>query len=195
MRVPSAVLVSFLMLVAGLLALAGYAFEHERRVMPVLQAAAPAASDQAASAPASAQAASAPRAFTAEEEAYSVALWPVHRDLVELAAAQLATAALEYATEKHDVTVLVSRLQPVRDEFAAAEAKTRALVPPAALQDVHQRYLDAIMLYEKATTEVLRIGHDSDDQHLVEAQPMSLRGAEELIKVGDVLWPGEHKPN
>ena len=190
MRVPVSVLVSFLMLVAGLLALAGYAFEHERRPMPVLQAAAPADASQVG-----AQAASAPRAFTAEEEAYSVALWPVHRDLVELAAAQLATAALEYATEKHDVTLLVSRLQPVRDEFAEAEAKTRALTPPAALREVHQRYLDAITLYEKATAEILRIGHDSDDQHLVEAQPMSLHGAEELIEIGDVLWPGEHKPN
>ena len=190
MRVPSAVLVSFLMLIAGLLALAGYAFEHERRVTPVLQAAAASAPASVASSPAPA-----PRAFTAEEEAYSVALWPVHRDLVELAAAQLATAALEYVTEKHDVNQLVSRLQPVRDEFAAAEAKTRALAPPASLQEVHQRYLDAITLYEKATTEILRIGHDSDDQHLVDAQPMSLHGAEELIKVGDVLWPGEHKPN
>ncbi len=186
MRVPSAVLVSFLMLLVGLLGLAGYAFEHERRPAPVLQAAAP-----AEVAPAAAVA----RAFTPEEDAYSVALWPVHRDLVEVAAAQLTMAGLEYATEKHDVNQLVSRLGPVRDEFVTAETKTRALTPPASLQDIHQRYLDAIMLYEKAATEMLRIGHDNDDQHLIEAQPMSQHGAEELIKVGDVLWPGEHKPN
>ena len=35
---------------------------------------------------------------------------------------------------------------------------------------------------------------DSDD-HLIAAQTLSERAATTLLKVGETLWPGEHKPN
>jgi hypothetical protein len=50
-------------------------------------------------------------------------------------------------------------------------------------------------LYEESANEMLEVARDGDDGHLVDAEQKSERAAEYLIKVGDVLWPGEHKPN
>jgi hypothetical protein len=60
---------------------------------------------------------------------------------------------------------------------------------------VHARYLEALSLYEQAATEMLQVAEDGDDRHLVSAQAFSQRAAEEVVKTGDILWPGEHKPN
>jgi len=60
---------------------------------------------------------------------------------------------------------------------------------------VHERYVEALALYVKASAEMLKVAQDSSDRHLVEAQMMSKLASEELLKAGDVLWPGEHKPN
>ena len=48
---------------------------------------------------------------------------------------------------------------------------------------------------ESAATEVVKVAQDGRDEHLIEAHGMSLRAAENLLKVGDVLWPGEYKPH
>jgi hypothetical protein len=60
---------------------------------------------------------------------------------------------------------------------------------------VHARYLEALSLYEQAATEMLQVVDDGDDRHLVSAQAYSERAAQDVVKAGDVLWPGEHKPN
>jgi hypothetical protein len=60
---------------------------------------------------------------------------------------------------------------------------------------VHDQYLEALALYETASTEMIKVAEDGKVEHLIEAQTMSQRAAEDLLKVGDVLWPGEYKPN
>jgi hypothetical protein len=42
---------------------------------------------------------------------------------------------------------------------------------------------------------MLRVVSDGRDEHLVVAQPLSMEASEKLLKVGDVLWPNEYKPN
>jgi hypothetical protein len=42
---------------------------------------------------------------------------------------------------------------------------------------------------------MLKVAEDGNDRHMVDAQAMSERASEYLLKAGDVLWPGEHKPN
>jgi len=52
-----------------------------------------------------------------------------------------------------------------------------------------------LSLYEQSVTEMLEVERDGDEGHLVNAQIKSGHAVEELVKVGDILWPGEHKPN
>jgi hypothetical protein len=42
---------------------------------------------------------------------------------------------------------------------------------------------------------MVKVAKDGKVEHLIVAQSMSQRAAEDLLKVGDVLWPSEHKPN
>ncbi len=56
-------------------------------------------------------------------------------------------------------------------------------------------YADAVRLYQRSAAEMLRVVADGSDEHLVAAQPMSLEASEKLLKVGDILWPNEYKPN
>jgi hypothetical protein len=41
----------------------------------------------------------------------------------------------------------------------------------------------------------MRASKGEGDDHLIAAQNRSERAATTLLKVGDTLWPGEHKPN
>jgi len=59
----------------------------------------------------------------------------------------------------------------------------------------HQAYLDALKQYQSASEEMVKIAGDGKEEHLVNAQKMSFAAAEGLLRVGDVLWPGEFKPN
>ena len=63
------------------------------------------------------------------------------------------------------------------------------------MRAVHEKYLAAIQLYESAAAEMLKTAQDGDDRRLLVAQGMSQHAAEEMLRVGDVLWPGEYKPN
>ena len=125
----------------------------------------------------------------------ATALWPTHSEVVEPTAVRLTFAGMIYATDDHDVRKLTATLQPVNETFRATLEKVRALDVPASMQRVHERYVEALALYVKASAEMLKVAQDSSDRHLVEAQMMSKLASEELLKAGDVLWPGEHKPN
>lgn len=134
------------------------------------------------------------KAFSAEEEAYAAALWPIHSE-VKLSAVRMSFAGIAYKTEDHDPRLLEAKVRPLVEEFATAAAKVRVLGPPASLREVHDRYLEALALYESASSTTARAAEDGRDEMLAEAQGMSFRAAEDLLKVGDVLWPGEYKPN
>jgi len=59
----------------------------------------------------------------------------------------------------------------------------------------HAMYSDAVRLYQQSAAEMLRVVGDGRHKHLVAAQPLSMEASEKLLKVGDILWPSEYKPN
>jgi hypothetical protein len=147
-------------------------------------------------APQSASLASAvqPPALTAEEEVYAGSLWTVH-SAAKVWAIDLDFAGILYKTEAQDAGKLQAKLQTLSGDFAAAESRARAIDVPPSMRAVHEKYLAAIQLYETAAAEMLKTARDGDDGRLLVAQGMSQHAAEEMLRVGDVLWPGEYKPN
>jgi hypothetical protein len=133
--------------------------------------------------------------LTADEESYAEALWPIQAELVETSAVAMSFAGMAYVTEGHDAQKLATSARTLHEKFAMADARTKALSTPESMLPVQQRYLGAISAFETASAEMAKVGDDGKLEHLVEAQAMSQRAAEDLLRVGDVLWPGEHKPN
>lgn len=136
-----------------------------------------------------------PAPLTAEEEAFATALWPMHSEVVEPSAVRLTFAGMIYTTEDHDAKKLAATLGPVNATFRAAVDKARTMDVPASMQAVHDLYVTSLDLYVKASTEMLKLAQDGNERHLVDAQAISKLASEDLLKAGDVLWPGEHKPN
>lgn len=179
---PRAAMLSLSFVMVALLAIIAYAGHRE-------------VAQQAATAAISSPGVPQPPPLTAEEEAFATALWPMHSEIVEPTAVRLTFAGLVYATEDHDARKLVATLQPVSDTFRAALQRARALDVPASMQAVHDLYVTSLDLYVKASAEMLKVGEDGNERHMVDAQAMSKLASEDLLKAGDVLWPGEHKPN
>jgi hypothetical protein len=136
-----------------------------------------------------------PRVLTAEEEAYEAAMWPIHREVIEGSAGTMTLAGIAYVTEGHDVSKLVATVQPLERRFRDANERARAIEPPPSFEAFHAQYVEAISLYQQASTEMLELGRDGREQHLLDAQAKAQRAAENVVKAGDILWPGEHKPN
>jgi hypothetical protein len=168
-------------MILGLTAVVGYALQHEFARPPT--------SDLGGATAAAPQ-----RALSAEEEAYAAALWPIHRE-VKVAALGLSFAGIEYKTNNHDPSRLEAEVEPLARGFRSAIAKARALEVPASLREVHERYVSALIAYENAADRTIQAARDGRDQHLIQAQAMSFRAAEDTLRVGDVLWPGEYKPH
>jgi hypothetical protein len=136
-----------------------------------------------------------PKALTTEEEAYAEALWPIHNQVVETSAVAMSFAGVSYVTEHHDPARLAAAARTLQKIFQSATRKAQALAVPNSMQRVQDEYLGALALFEIASAEMVKVGEDGKVDHLIEAQTMSQRASEDLLKVGDVLWPGEHKPN
>ena len=137
----------------------------------------------------------APRPLTADEEGFSEALWPLHQGMVEPSAGRLASAGMTFAADDHDANRLAAKLTPLRQVFHDTQGKVAAISVPPSMQPLRDRYVGLLALYEQSATEMLEVARDGDEGHLINAQIKSQHAAEELIKIGDVLWPGEHKPN
>jgi hypothetical protein len=133
--------------------------------------------------------------LTAEEEVFSEALWPLHQEVVEPSAGRLASAGMTFAADDHDANRLAGKLTPLRQVFHESQEKVAAISAPPSMQPLRDRYVALLVLYEQSATEMLEVARDGDEGHLINAQAKSQHAAEELIKIGDVLWPGEHKPN
>jgi hypothetical protein len=134
------------------------------------------------------------RALSAEEEVYAAALWPLHSE-VKLAAVRMTFAGLAYKTEDHDPERLAAKVRPLGGTMEAIAAKVRSLEPPPSLREVHDRYVQALVLYVAASAGMVRGASDGRDDLLIEAQGMSFSASEDLLRVGDALWPGEYKPH
>ena len=135
------------------------------------------------------------RALSADEETYAAALWPIHSEVVEASAVAMSFAGVDYMTEHRDMSRLEAKVLPLHEAFQGAAMKARALAVPVSMTRVHDQYLEALSLFENASAEMVKIAQDGMINHLIDAQGMSQRAAEDLLKVGDVLWPSEHKPN
>jgi hypothetical protein len=133
--------------------------------------------------------------LTAEEEAFAEALWPLHQGVVEASAGRLTSAGMTFVVDDHDANRLVAKLTPLRQIFLDTQQQVAAIPAPSSLQPVRERYVALLVLYEQSATEMMEVARDGDEGHLINAQSKSEHAAQELVKVGDILWPGEHKPN
>jgi len=132
--------------------------------------------------------------LTPEEEAYARALWPIHNE-VKASALRVTMGGISYKLGEIDRAALKGRLDAAREIYRAAEARMAGLRPPPSFERVHADYLRAVRLYEESVGEMLRVVADGREEHLVAAFPMSREAGTTLLKVGNVLWPGEYVPN
>jgi len=133
-------------------------------------------------------------ALTPAEEAYAQALWVIHAD-VKHAAYNLTFSGLRYKLKQADGPDFGTRVRDASRTLDRAEARVRALAPPPALSQVHAQYLDAVQLFQRSAAEMLKVTVDGRDEHLLAAYPLSQKASEELLRVGDTIWPGEYLPN
>jgi hypothetical protein len=134
------------------------------------------------------------RMLTAEEEDYAAALWPIHSQ-VKLAAVEMSFAGIAYKIGDQDATTLAAKVRPLADSLETAMARAQALLVPASMTEMHERYLGALAMYGKAAAEMASATRDGKDEHLLQGQQLSLHATEDMLRVGDVLWPGEYKPH
>jgi hypothetical protein len=90
---------------------------------------------------------------------------------------------------------MANTIRPVHDTFHDALDKAKALDVPASMQQVHELYVTSLDLYVKAASQMLKAAEEKNEKLLVDAQAISKLASQDLLKAGDVLWPGEHKPN
>jgi hypothetical protein len=133
-------------------------------------------------------------ALTPPEEAYAHALWAIHGD-VKSAAVTLTFSGLRYKLKEVQVRAFETGVQAASKSFSDAEERVRALAPPASLTQVHTQYLDAVHLFQQSAAEMLKVSEDGRDDHLLVAQPLSQEASEKLLRVGNMIWPGEYLPN
>lgn len=175
------------MLVTASLALAGvaaFALQHEMR--------SPATTKTTAIAPGPTKAQ--PKALTAEEERYAAAVWDIQREVTSSAVA-MSSAGIAYKMDGGDLQELERKIQPRAEFFRQAEARARAILPPESMSALHRQYVEAMGLYLRAAEKTLHYTETGQDQHLVEAQKLSITASEDTLRVGDVLWPGYYKPH
>jgi hypothetical protein len=175
----SILLTSIVVILAGIFV---FAWQHELRPRPSPQAA-PETSPRPE-----------PRALTAEEESYAASLWEIHREVTPSAVA-MSFAGIVYETETHDARQLEQKIEPIAKFFGDAERRVGGLAVPASLSKVHGQYLKAMVLYHKASDEMLEFTKDGGRQHLIDAHGTGLTASEDILRAGEVLWPGQYKPH
>ena len=176
--------------VLALAAITGAAWLHEARTPSVVQAA-----TQAAAQPFNVRAViTQPPALTADEERFATALWAVHREATRLAVA-MSFAGIAYQTGDRDARALAQKIEPLAKFFHDAEMQVRTMSAPPSLSRTHGQYVDAMALYVNAAAEMLKFTEDGDSQRLGDAHRMDVRASEDMLRVGEVLWPGQYKPH
>jgi hypothetical protein len=172
--------------VVTLAAITGAAWLHEVRPRSVVQSAVQTASTQSEK--------TQPPALTADEERFATALWAVHREATRLAVA-MSFAGITYQTEDRDARALARKIEPVARFFHDAEMQVRTMSTPPSLSRTHEQYVDAMALFANAAAEMLKFTEDGDSQRLSDAHRMDVRASEDMLRVGEVLWPGQYKPH
>ena len=131
-----------------------------------------------------------------EEEAYAAALWPIHREVEargrghDLRGHRLQDRRIRIGPG--------SRPRSSRSPRASGRRspKARALEVPASMRE------RARALSRRAGIVRERVGGDGQDGTGRQGRAsdrrrrsMSFRATEDMLRVGDVLWPGEYKPH
>ena len=135
-----------------------------------------------------------PPALTADEERFATALWAVHREATRLAVA-MSLPASPITPRIGTCARLHERSSPLAKFFHDAEIQVRAISAPASLSTTHAQYLEAMGLYASAAVEMLKFAEDGDTRRLGEAHRMDVLASEDMLRVGEVLWPGQYKPH
>jgi hypothetical protein len=133
-------------------------------------------------------------ALTAEEERFATTLWTVHREATRSAVA-MSFAGITYLAEDHDAHALSQKIEPLAKFFHEAETQVRAMSAPPSLSRTFGRYVDAMALYASAADEMLKFSEDSDKRRLDEAHRLDVKASQDMLRVGEVLWPGQYKPH
>lgn len=168
--------------VVALAATTGAAWLHEVRPRPAAQ---PVATRTLKSQP---------PALTADEERFATTLWAVHRDATRSAVA-MSFAGITYQTEDRDARALARKIEPLAKFFHDAEIQVRAMSAPPSLSRTHGQYVGAMALYAKAAAKMLKFTEDGNTEHLGDAHRMDVSASEDMLRVGEVLWPGQYKPH
>jgi hypothetical protein len=172
--------------VVALAATAGAAWLHEIRPRSVVQPASQTVDARAEK----------PQlpALTADEERFATALWAVHREATRSAVA-LSFAGITYQAEDRDARALARKIEPLAKFFHDAEMQVRAMSAPSSLSRTQVQYVDAMALYASAAAEMLKFTEDGNSQRLDVAHRLDVRASEDMLRVGEVLWPGQYKPH
>ena len=135
-----------------------------------------------------------PPALTAEEERFATGLWALHREATRSAVA-MSFAGIAYQIEDRDVRALARKIEPLAKFFHDAEMQVRTMSAPSSLSRTKGQYVGAMALYANAAVEILKFTEDGDSEHLGEAHRMDVSASEDMLRVGEVLWPGEYRPH
>jgi hypothetical protein len=135
-----------------------------------------------------------PPALTADEERFATTLWAVHREATRSAVA-MSFAGITYQAEDRDARALARKIEPLAKFFHDAEMQVRAMSAPPSLSKTQVQYVGAMALYASAATEMLKFTEDGDSQRLQVAHGLDLKASEDMLRVGEVLWPGQYKPH
>jgi hypothetical protein len=133
-------------------------------------------------------------AFTAAEEAYIRALWPIHGD-VERSTARMVLGQIFYKINDMDRNTLKGRVTDALATYQRSEGRLRELQPPATVERDHEEYLAAIRLFQQSAVEVLKMFDDGRDDHLVTAYPLGQKATDKIREVGTKFWPHEFPPH
>ena len=133
-------------------------------------------------------------AFTRAEDAYILALWPIHGD-VERSTVRLSLGKIFYKTNDLGKAELKARVDAALATYRRAEAAIDALQPPPSLARSHEDYLAAVRLFAQSALEVLKMFDDGNDDHLLAAYPLSLEGSNKIREIGVRFWQDEFPAN
>jgi hypothetical protein len=132
--------------------------------------------------------------LTADEERFATTLWAVHREATRSAVA-MSFAGITYQAEDRDARALARKIEPLAKFFHDAEMQVRAMSAPPSLSKTQVQYVGAMALYASAAAEMLKFTEDGDSQRLQVAHGLDLKASEDMLRVGEVLWPGQYKPH
>ena len=132
--------------------------------------------------------------LTDAEEKYIRALWPIHGD-VERSTLRMSLGQIFYTTRDLSRAELAGRVKEAHVTYKAAEARLRALEPPASLRTEHMTYVSAVGLFKESAVELLKMFSDGRDDHMLAAYPKSQEASNKIREVGGKFWPHEFPPH